>query len=167
MIQMLTDSSARGQTEELYSHRDEKVFCNEVAREAINHTYGHFPELSIVFKSSLPDSLFVHTNHLYLMRSLREILYNSAKYSDGQHILLQLSETESSIQFIFQDTGPGIAEEYHELMFAPFTKINDLSEGLGLGLSLAKRHIKNLGGDLILDTTYHDGCRFIIDIPKH
>ena len=66
---------------------------------------------------------------------------------------------------VFEDTGTGIAEEYRELMYEPFTKVNDLSEGLGLGLPLAKRHVLNLGGDLFLDTSYHDGCRFVIELP--
>ena len=51
-------------------------------------------------------------------------------------------------------------------MFQPFTKIDDLSEGLGLGLPLAKRHAISIGGDLFLDKSYHGGCRFIIEMPK-
>jgi len=50
-------------------------------------------------------------------------------------------------------------------MFTPFTKVNDLSEGLGLGLPLCRRHILNLGGNLTLDANYHDGCRFVIELP--
>ena len=99
------------------------------------------------------------------MRSLREILYNAAKYSDGQHVSLRISHTENTILFIFEDTGPGIAEEYLEQVFVPFSKVNDLSEGLGLGLALAKRHVENLGGTLTLDTSYHEGCRIIIELP--
>jgi signal transduction histidine kinase len=41
-----------------------------------------------------------------------------------------------------------------------------LSEGLGLGLPLSKRHAISLGGDLLFDTTYTKGCRAIIEIPK-
>jgi C4-dicarboxylate-specific signal transduction histidine kinase len=44
--------------------------------------------------------------------------------------------------------------------------VNDLSEGLGLGLPLARRHIRNFGGDLLLDLDYHEGCRFTIELPK-
>ena len=49
--------------------------------------------------------------------------------------------------------------------FKFFAKVDDLSEGLGLGLPLTKRHAQNLGGDLTLDDNYHDGCRFIIELP--
>jgi C4-dicarboxylate-specific signal transduction histidine kinase len=48
----------------------------------------------------------------------------------------------------------------------PFTKMNEESEGLGLGLPLCKRHAMTLGGDLVLDTSYTDGCRFILELPK-
>ena len=57
-------------------------------------------------------------------------------------------------------------EESQDLIFKPFTKVDDLSEGLGLGLPLAKRHAVGLGGDLLFDTTYQEGCRAIIEVPK-
>lgn len=47
-----------------------------------------------------------------------------------------------------------------------FAKGNDLSEGLGLGLALTKRHIQNLGGSVFIDESYTDGCRMIIELPK-
>jgi hydroxymethylpyrimidine/phosphomethylpyrimidine kinase/hydroxymethylpyrimidine kinase/phosphomethylpyrimidine kinase/thiamine-phosphate diphosphorylase len=53
-----------------------------------------------------------------------------------------------------------------DLLYKPFIKIDDLSEGLGLGLPLCKRHALSLGGDLIYDRDYHDGCRFILEMPK-
>ena len=165
MVQMLYDSSDVGISQSTRIDKQEKVPCNEVAREAIVYTNTHFPELPIRFETDVPDTLILSTNRLYLMRSLREILYNAAKYSDGQHVSLRISHTENTILFIFEDTGPGIAEEYREQVFVPFSKVNDLSEGLGLGLALAKRHVENLGGTLTLDTSYHEGCRIIIELP--
>ena len=165
MVLMLYDSSDNGLAEELSIRKREAVPCNEAVRESIDSTYSNFPDIAIRFETSLPDTFTIHSNRLYLIRSLREILYNSAKYSDGQHISVRLSENGTTVRFVFQDTGTGIAEEYRELMYKPFTKVNDLSEGLGLGLPLTKRHVTNLGGDLTLDTTYHDGCRFILELP--
>ena len=165
MVQMLYDSSDTGITEEMNSRNYEKVSCNELAHECIANTRLHFPDLPVTFKTELADTLCIKTNHLYLMRSLREILYNSAKYSDGQHVSLHVSATEKMARFVFEDTGQGISDSYIDEMYVPFTKVNDLSEGLGLGLPLAKRHVLNLGGNLILDTDYHEGCRFIVELP--
>ena len=66
--------------------------------------------------------------------------------------------------FTVQDTGPGLPENADELLYKPFAKIDLLSEGLGLPLS--KRHALSLGGDLVYDKSYQDGCRFILEIPK-
>jgi signal transduction histidine kinase/predicted small secreted protein len=166
MVLMLYDSSETGLTEELMetNHHD-MVSCNDVAKEAIGYTKMHYPNLHINFQSEVNDDFCVWTNRLYLMRSLREVLYNSSKYSDGQHISFRINTTETTVQFIVEDTGKGIAEADRERIFKFFTKVDDLSEGLGLGLPLAKRHAHNLGGDLILDENYHDGCRFIVEIP--
>ena len=60
--------------------------------------------------------------------------------------------------FTVQDTGPGLPENADELLYKPFTKIDLLSEGLGLGLPLSKRHALSLGGDLVYDKSYHDGA---------
>ena len=166
MVMMLFDSSEYGITKDLISNKNEVVSCNEVAREGIEHSNGHFPELPIEFMTEVTDDFCIHTNRLYLMRSIREILYNSAKYSDGNHISLRVTLTASTVRFIFEDTGLGIDKAYHKMIYEPFTKINDLSEGLGLGLPLSKRHISNLGGELTLDETYTEGCRFIIELPR-
>ena len=60
----------------------------------------------------------------------------------------------------------GIDEEDSKRLFETFTKVNDLSDGLGLGLPLTMRHITNLGGDITIDANYHDGCRLIVQLPK-
>ena len=165
MVQMLFDSSATGITEEQKNQKNEMVSCNEVAYESIQYTKEHFPHLDIHFQSDVADDFCINTNRLNLMRSLREIFYNSAKYSDGQNILLHIELTDSTIRFIFEDTGMGIPESDRDSIFEPFTKVDDLSEGLGLGLPLAKSHVLKMGGQITLDANYHNGCRFIIELP--
>lgn len=165
LVLMLFDCSDIGLSEELNSHKHECVSCNEVGREAIAYTMSHFPNLNILFETELTDDFCIPSSQLYLMRSLRELLYNAAKYSDGQHIKLFITHTDSFVRFIVEDTGPGISEDYYDLMYKPFTKVDDLSEGLGLGLPLTKRHAISLGGDLIYDRDYRDGCRFTLEVP--
>jgi signal transduction histidine kinase len=165
MLQMLFDSSDTGLTEELNSQKHDLILCNDVAREAIESTNLHYPNLQISFQSEIADDFCIKGNRLYLMRALRELLYNSAKYSDGQHISLHVIRTDNDIRFVVEDTGKTITEADSDTIFKFFAKVDDLTEGLGLGLPLAKRHVENLGGDLILDTSYQDGCRFIIEIP--
>ncbi len=165
MLLMLFDSSETGLSEELSAFKRDQIPCNAVAQMAIDDTIRYFPELDVRFKTNVPDDLCIHTSRLYLKRSLREILYNSAKYSDGQHVSMEVKREGDMVRFIIEDTGKGIMEADRETIFTFFTKVDDLSEGLGLGLPLAKRHAQMLNGDLRLDTDYHEGSRFILELP--
>ena len=165
MLFMLFDSSEIGLSEEISALKQDHIPCNAVAKMSIDDTTRYFPELDIRFKTNAPDDLCIQTSRLYLKRSLREILYNAAKYSDGQHVLMEVERDGDMVRFIVEDTGKGITEADRESIFKFFAKVDDLSEGLGLGLPLAKRHAQMLNGDLRLDTDYQEGCRFILELP--
>ena len=166
MVLMLYDSSDTGMTQEqMTTAHHETVNCYTLAQETIKYIVRSFPEVHIDVEMNVPQNMSIRTNQLYLMRTLREIIYNSAKYSDGQHIKLIIDKTDTTVTFTVEDTGKGISEETREQLFNFFTKVDVLSEGLGLGLPLSKRHAQNLGGDLTLDTTYTEGCRFVIEVP--
>ena len=163
---MLFDSS---DTEAANSSRYEKrdnVLCNELARECINYVQNLYSVDDVQLDTEVPDNLSIRTNRLFLGRSIRELIYNAAMFSDGQHITLHIKQTDTTVRYIVEDVGPGLQNKSEELIFVPFTKVDDLSEGLGLGLPLAKRHITSLGGDLIYDESYQQGCRFIVELPK-
>ena len=164
MLRMLFDSSETGLSEELNSLRYDLISCNSVAQEAITYAKTYY-SVNIGFQSDVPDDFNILCSQSYLMRILQELLYNSAKYSDGKHISLSISLHDNHIHFVIEDTGKSITESNYNDIFKFFTKGDDLTEGLGLGLPLAKRHAINMGGDLKLDTEYHDGCRFIVIIP--
>ena len=165
MLFMLFDSSETGLSEEISALRQDHIPCNAVAQMAIDDTVRYFPELDIRFKTNVPDDLCIQTSRLYLKRSLREVLYNAAKYSDGKHVLMEVEREGDMVRFIVEDTGKGITEADRENIFKFFTKVDELSEGLGLGLPLAKRHAQMLNGDLRLDADYQEGCRFILELP--
>ena len=165
MVQMLLDSSDVGLSEEMKSLKEEHILVNKMAKDCISNVYAQFPDSSIAFATSISDQFSLHTNKLYLVRSLCELLYNAAKYSDGKHIILRVAKIGKMLRFVVEDKGSGIDKAYMNQMFVPFTKVNNLSEGLGLGLPLTKRHAENLGGDLKIDTSYIEGCRIILDLP--
>ena len=166
MVLMLADCSARGVTQELYASKNEEVSCLEVAQESIAKARENYPDIDFRLTVDLPDDFSISANHHYLMLSVRELLINAANHSTGGYAWLRVTEYLSKIRFIVQDEGPGIPKKECERMFEMFTKVNDLSEGLGLGLALARRHIHNLGGDVFIDETYNNGCRMIIELPK-
>ena len=85
LVLMLFDSSETGANEEIQSSHNERIVCNAVAQECIGYMHIHFPDIKISVKTSVPDDVTITTNHLFLMRSLRELLYNAAKTSTSDN----------------------------------------------------------------------------------
>lgn len=165
MVLMLFDSSDSGKAESAECNTREMVSCNAACQEALELLNDHHPDVPITFATEVSNDFCIHTNRRNLTYSLEELLHNAVRYSDKQHVLLRVERKENVVQFIVQDTGKGIAETDRENIFKLFTKIDDFSEGLGLGLPLTKRHAENLGGSFKLDTDYHEGSRFIFELP--
>lgn len=166
MVLMLFDASESDANEVLLCEKNDEEAVNALARECITYTHTHFPQAHIEFSSTVSDALFIVTNHVYVMRTLRELLYNAAKYSDGQHITLSVTDTDNTICYTVEDVGPGLPDDKAETVFKPFTRDGDLAEGIGQGLTLALRHAKSLGGNLSIDTDYQQGCRVTLELPK-
>lgn len=165
MVMMLFDSSESGKAELSKIDKSELVVCNEVCRAAISFINKYYPQVPIEFTTNLPNDFSTHTNTQFLEFSLEELLNNAVRYSDQQHVSLHVERFGEYIHFVVQDTGKGIAEADQENIFKFFTKVDDFSEGLGLGLPLTKRHAETLGGSLILDKSYKEGSRFIFKLP--
>lgn len=162
ITRMLYDSSDTVTANNQQYERNDVIACNAWAREMINISMSRYQIKEIRFSTEVPDELTLRTNRAYLELTIGELLMNASKYSDGYHIVFYISRDESTIRFTIEDIGPGLPKNSEELIFVPFSKVNDLSEGLGLGLPLCKRHISKLGGDLIYDPSYEQGCRFIV-----
>ena len=70
----------------------------------------------------------------------------------------------SVVSLSVQDTGPGINLENGTHLFDPF--FTTKSSGMGLGLSISRKIIRDHGGDLRLTKTSSNGCTFEITLPS-
>ena len=72
---------------------------------------------------------------------------------------------DESLAIAISDTGPGIAPDVLERIFDPFftTKRHEL--GTGLGLSISRSIMRDLGGDLAVESVYGDGATFLALLP--
>jgi signal transduction histidine kinase len=74
----------------------------------------------------------------------------------------------NAIKVSVSDTGPGIAPEYHLEIFDDFFRLpsNDTqSEGMGLGLAIARRLITGMGGKVWVESEPGAGCKFSFLVP--
>ena len=74
----------------------------------------------------------------------------------------------NSIKMSVADTGPGISAEYHIEIFDDFFRLpatEKETDGMGLGLSIARRLVNAMGGKIWLESEAGAGCKFSFLIP--
>jgi len=73
----------------------------------------------------------------------------------------------NSVKISVSDTGPGIPPEYHLEIFDDFFRLpsTDKSEGMGLGLAIARRLVHGMGGKIWVESENGAGCKFSFIIP--
>jgi signal transduction histidine kinase len=73
----------------------------------------------------------------------------------------------NSVKISVSDTGPGIPPEYHLEIFDDFFRLpsNEKSDGMGLGLAIARRLVHAMGGKIWVESDPGTGCRFSFIIP--
>ena len=147
--------------------RNDDISCNEVCKTAAETITLRYPDtVTLKVEHHVPDSLHIVTDKGCLLKVLSELLHNANKYTREGSITISCIQPDSqSVCFMVSDTGPGIAEEHHEHVFSQFTKLDDFSEGLGMGLTLCRKLAGLLGGHITLDAAYTKGARFVLTLP--
>jgi signal transduction histidine kinase len=108
-----------------------------------------------------------------LKEILSNLLQNAVKYTDKGSISMrveQLSGTDS-ILFEISDTGIGIPQHHLNTVFEPFIQVHKTSTGtsrggIGLGLSIVKKHIEQLKGTITLESEVGNGSTFTFVLPR-
>lgn len=143
----------------------EIINCHEFCREIVSEFKPMKQAIVFSYASSIGQDVTVKTNKGLLKSVIIEILVNAHKFTEEGSIILSSDMADGMWLLSVTDTGSGIPEGDEEKIFGHFTKIDDFSEGLGLGLTFCKNIMLRLGGDVVLDKDYHDGARFIVKIP--
>ncbi|UZO80314.1 transporter substrate-binding domain-containing protein [Aquimarina sp. ERC-38] len=100
---------------------------------------------------------------------LCKLLDNAYKFTDKGFIKVIAVLADKSITMIIKDTGIGISNEYIELIFNDFERLEkDISQnlgGLGLGLAIARMNTLLIGGTLTVQSNLDIGSTFTLTFP--
>ena len=98
--------------------------------------------------------------------ALQQLLDNAKKFTEQGQVTLQISNHKGLAYFVVEDTGTSIPVYQAERIFDEFVQLDEYSDGTGIGLSIARSLARRLGGDIVLDTTYTGGARFVMTIQS-
>jgi len=122
--------------------------------------------------------IYISTDDVKFKQILLNLISNSVKFTNSGLIEIEAKYEENelnlnkNVEIIIKDTGVGINTNYQDKLFQDYENINIYTFkkfhdkfGTGLGLSISKKFADQLGIDLIYDSNYNEGTRFIIRIP--
>ncbi|MDT9725328.1 response regulator [Xylanibacillus composti] len=120
--------------------------------------------------NAIPENLpLVYTDGQKLKQVFFNLIYNAIKFTKQGTITISAQIIEEQMHISIEDTGPGIAPEYQDLIFTTFYQVESSrireSVGLGLGLSIAKEIVEGAGGRIWVTSEIGKGSCFTFTIP--
>ena len=157
----------------------ESVFSLDELMESINVVVrpmaGEKKQHFLVNMGAMSHELFVG-DKTRINQVLINLLSNAIKYTPaGGQIRFTVTDMGNSssnverIQFVVEDTGYGMTDEFKKIIFDPFTRAENSTTnketGTGLGLAITKNIIDLMGGSIELNSILGKGSTFTVELP--
>ena len=143
---------------------DVPTICQEAIEASETANQGR---LVLSVNSELPEGYRLKSNAAAIRKILDRLMSNALKFTVNGSVTIRLKSEKGQLKIEVEDTGKGIPHDQQERVFERFYKIDSFVQGMGLGLTVARRSAQLLGGTLTIDPTYTTGCRFVITQPEN
>jgi len=169
MRQMILDLLEYSRVDRLNDFELEEVNLNEIIKDVIKLYKIKIKEKNAnIVVDTLPKLKIHKTN---IRQVFQSFIDNSLKYSKQNvpaEISISCTENTNNWQFSITDNGIGINSEYFEKIFVLFQRLHnrDKYSGTGIGLSIVKKIIYNMNGEIWLESQENIGTTFHFTIIK-
>jgi signal transduction histidine kinase len=150
--------------------RTERISLHELIRDVVDITMPLAQQKGIRFEVVKPENdVILHTDAGKVRQILLNLLSNAVKFTDEGAVRLVVEAHGESIECHVRDSGIGIDSDHIERIFEPFWQAESSrtrrAEGTGLGLSVARRFARLLGGDITVWSEAGAGTTFTVVLP--
>ncbi|HEY8935141.1 MAG TPA: ATP-binding protein [Cyclobacteriaceae bacterium] len=149
------------------------VDINKIVAESIKPLEELAKAKHLAFSAVLSEvELKCLSDETMLYQIINNIMGNAIKFTENGSVEIRTSlETNNFISIAIIDTGIGISEEFLPKIFNPFEQESSgrtrQYEGSGLGLSISKKYIELVGGEISVSSTKGKGSTFHISLPAY
>lgn len=137
---------------------------NEIVTNVLNTFDEKLRAANIALSTDLDmTNPIAEVDPLYFAQALHNVIQNAYEIMpDGGKLKVDTRASGNACEVTVSDTGPGIESDNVPLVFLPFFSTRET--GMGLGLSVAQRIMRQHGGDLRLVSS-HAGSTFVFIVP--
>ncbi|MBE9516822.1 MAG: response regulator [Proteobacteria bacterium] len=123
-----------------------------------------------IIDSTTGCNIVVTADRTRLKQVLINLFSNAIKYNkrDGAVTLSVENPENDRFRLYVSDTGPGIAEQDYSKIFEPFDRLSAQGspiEGTGIGLTITKRFVELMNGQIGVDSQLDHGSHFWVELP--
>jgi signal transduction histidine kinase len=111
------------------------------------------------------EKLEIQADREKLQEALDNLVQNAIKFTTEGQIILSYEVEGDQVRVNVIDTGKGVAEADQQRIFERFVKVDEYIPGTGLGLSVVKSHIENMGGSVGVMSALGTGSTFWFTLP--
>ncbi len=154
-----------------YSRAGRKTAEIEVieTRELVHHVVEEHTRPEGFTVSVAPDLPRFKTDPLHLKQVFANLIGNAIEHHDRTdgNVWVSVRDNDQFYEFSVIDDGPGIPADQHQVIFAMFQRLQPgKSAGTGIGLSLVKKIVEGVGGEIAVDSAPGQGSTFRFTWPK-
>jgi len=152
---------------------DQSGYVNMNLRDIVidsqNKIQTYLKEQNAQVRINLPD-VEIQCQPERISMLFNNLIVNGVKFNSSHEPQVQIDfkERETDYQITISDNGLGIEQEYHEMVFIPFQRLQSRQEypGSGIGLSICKRIVKIHGGHIWFTPNEPKGTQFHFTLQK-
>lgn len=125
---------------------------------------------SIKVMVDIAPDLMIHADIGYTDQVLQNLISNAIKFSPTQkHLFINAKVEDGSVLIEVKDEGPGISEADMKKLFGKYQKLSARPTGnetsTGLGLSIVKKFVESMNGQIWCESTLGNGASFFVKMP--
>ena len=127
------------------------------------------PGVELVLRMPESDKKYLTTDNVRLQQVVNNLINNAAKFTSSGFITFGYEDDEvpGYTRIFVEDTGVGISEEGIRHIFERFYKVDNFTQGAGLGLSICQTIIERLNGTISVTSEVGKGTRFTVRLPNY
>lgn len=127
-------------------------------------------QLTLNFEENIPRTLNLEGDPFRIRQIAENLISNALKFTSQGSITIQVDYEQNRFTFRVEDTGCGMSIQEQQRVFQAFTRLQSAQgqEGFGLGLSITKKLVELLNGEITIESAPRKGSMFqvVLFLPK-
>lgn len=113
----------------------------------------------------------VYADRLHMQQLFQNLIGNAIRYCKKDvppHVIIRSQELPKSFKIVVEDNGIGFDIKYKDRIFAAFQRLHTREEyeGSGIGLTICQKIVRQLGGEITVQSELGKGSIFTVTLPK-